>query len=214
MVKLSERLAVCAGLVREGVRLSDIGCDHGYIPVYLTERGKIKSALACDINEKPLASCRALVEENGLEGKIKCVLSDGFERLGEEDFDDALIAGMGGELIASILSGCSYIKEKHLIINPMTHPELARKWLYENGFEIENDIVTADSNHHYSVFDAYYTGRCTEVNDINIFLGRIDDYSDKEYFIHLINYLKNKEKSGADYSSLIAEIKERINDNG
>ncbi len=213
MVKLSERLKACAGLVREGSRLADIGCDHGFIPVYLTERGRVKSAVACDINEKPLKSCIALVEEYGFEDKIRCVLSDGFENLEENDFDDAVIAGMGGELIASILSRCAYINKKHLVINPMTHPELARKWLFENGFEIKNDIITADSDHHYSVFDAYYTGNNTEINDINIFLGKIEDFSDKDYFIHLINYLKNKEKSGADYSSLIGIIKEKINDN-
>ncbi len=120
MLKLSERLSACAKLVREGASLADIGCDHGYIPVYLCEKGYIKSAVACDINEKPLNSCKALVAQYNLENKIKCVLSDGFENIASDDFDDALIAGMGGELIADILSRCAYIKSKHLIINPMT----------------------------------------------------------------------------------------------
>ncbi len=210
MVSLSRRLKACADLVREGKSLADVGCDHGYVPVYLAENDIIESAVASDINEKPLMSCRALVNEHALNGKIKCVLSDGLINVSKDDIDDILIAGMGGELIADILSKCPYVKEKHLILNPMTHPELARKWLYENGFEIENDIVVADSKHHYSVFDAYYTGNAQAPDDVKCFLGKIDDFSDREYFIHLLNYLSNKEKGGKDYSALITLIKEKI----
>ncbi|MBQ7740997.1 MAG: SAM-dependent methyltransferase [Eubacterium sp.] len=213
MLKLSERLKACADLVKEGSRLADIGCDHGYIPVYLVETGRIKSAVACDINEGPLSSCKALVKEYALEGKISCVLSDGFDKINKDDFDCALLAGMGGELIAALLSRCAYIKEKRLIINPMTHPELARKWLYENGFSIINDIIIKDTAHSYSVFDATYTGVKTEVNDTKLFLGEIKDFSNKEYFIHLLNYLENKQKGGFDYEETIKRLKEIINDN-
>ena len=65
---------------------------------------------------------------------------------------------MGGELIADILDKCKYINEKHLILQPMTHPEIVRKYLYDNGFVIDNDIIVNDGNHNYSVFDARYTG--------------------------------------------------------
>lgn len=210
MIKLSKRLAACAGLVRHGKRLADIGCDHGYIPVYLCENGMIEYAIASDINEGPLSACRLLVKSTGLEDNIKCVLSDGLEKIDKNEVDDILIAGMGGELIADILSRCDYVRSKHLILNPMTHPELARKWLFDNGFAIQNDIVVADAGHHYSVMDAYYTGQTAEYTELDAYLGKIQDFSDKEYFIHLINYLKNKEKGGYDYATVIAAIEDLI----
>ena len=214
MINLSKRLQSCADLVRSGKRLADVGCDHGYVPVYLVENEKIPFAIACDVNEAPLLSCKNLVCDYGFENKIKCVLSNGLENVEENEADDVLIAGMGGELIAEILSNCAYINKKHLILNPMTHPELARKWLYENGFEIENDFVVSEGKHSYSVFDAYYTGENKDYTDLDLFLGKISDFSNKDYFIHLLNYLKNKEKGGADYSGLILKIEEKINDNG
>lgn len=214
MVTLSNRLKTCAELVRKNVSLADVGCDHGYIPVYLVENNLIKKAVASDVNEAPLESCKTLVKESGLEEKIKCVLSDGLQNIEEDEADDILIAGMGGELIAEILEKCEYIKKKHLILNPMTHPELARKWLYDNGFEIKNDIIVNEGKHSYSVFDAVCTGVKKEYNETDLFLGNIKDFSDKNYFTHLLNYLKNKEKGGADYSALINTIKEKINDNG
>ncbi len=209
-VKLSPRLAACASLVREGKRLADVGCDHGYVPVSLVLDGKIPSAVACDINEGPLASCRWLVQSYSLEDKIECVLSNGLQNVDGDSVDDILLAGMGGELIADILQNCHYIKEKHVVVNAMTHPELARKWLYENGFEIKSDIVLPDGKHHYSVFDAVYTGVLTEPDDVKCFLGEISDFSDKDFFIHLLNYLHNKQKGGFDYSKVIAEIEKRL----
>lgn len=213
MIKLSKRLETAARLIRQGSALADIGCDHGYVPVALTEQGKIKYAIASDINEGPLASCRALVEEYGFEDKISCVLSDGLKGINLDEADDILIAGMGGELIADILknSDLNKLKEKHLVLNPMTHPEEARRFLYENGFEIENDIIIKDKKHYYCVFDAYYSGKIKEYSDIDLFLGKIKDFREsREYFEHLLNYLENKQKSASNYEELISVIREKI----
>lgn len=210
MIKLSNRLQACASLVKPNSRLVDVGCDHGYIPVYLVTNDIIPSAVACDINAGPLSSCMGLVNQYDLGDRIKCVLSDGLQNVDGDDIDDILVAGMGGELIADILQKCLYVKEKHIILNPMTHPEIARKWLYDNGFEINRDIIVSDGRHHYSIFDARYTGVAIERTDIDYYLGNIQDFSDKEYFAHLLSYLHNKQKGGADYSFIIKTIEEKI----
>lgn len=210
MINLSKRLKACADMVRRDIRLCDVGTDHGYVPVSLVLDGKVTSAVACDINKGPLDSCISLVNENSLQDKIKCVLSNGLEKINENEFDDVLIAGVGGELIADILSRCDYIESKHLILNPMTHPEVARKWLYSNGFEIGKDIIVSDGRHHYNIFDATYTGNAAEKSTIDYYLGNITDFSNKEYFNHLLNYLRNKEKGGEDFSEIISKIEELI----
>lgn len=210
MIKLTNRLKSIADMVQKGERIADVGCDHGYIPVYLVGEGISPSAVACDINKGPLNSCSLLVKQYGLENKIKCVLSDGLKQVSSSDYDTVIIAGMGGELIADILSREKEIRDKRLILNPMTHPELARKWLFDNGFTIDNDIIVPDGKYHYSVFTSHYTGEISDKKDIDYFLGNIKDFSDKDYFLHLLNYLSNKQKSGFDYSDLISKIKEKL----
>lgn len=210
MIKISNRLCICSSMVRRGKRLCDVGTDHGYVPVYLVENGIIPSAVACDINDGPLASCKALVEKYSLSDKIKCVLSDGLDSIDGSEIDDILLAGMGGELIADILSRCSYVKDKHLIMNPMTHPEVLRKWLYSNGFTINRDVIVPDGRHHYNVFDAVYTGAVCDKTEADYYLGNITDFSDREYFMHLLSYLKNKQKGGEDNSLIIKRIEELI----
>ena len=215
-MKLSKRLNAAANMVRQGARLADIGCDHGYVPVALVLDGRIKGAVASDINEGPLSSCISLVKENCLEDKIKCVLSNGLENINLDEVDDILIAGMGGELIADILGNADSEKlgEKHIIINPMTHPEIARKFLFENGFEIQNEIVVKDGRHFYAIADAIKTDALIPYTKTDLFIGKIEiSNENKGYFEHLLNYLKNKQKSGEDFSEVIAAIEEKINDN-
>ncbi len=212
MVKLSKRLDAVASLVRENSALADVGCDHGYLPVNLLLNNKITSAVASDINEGPLLSCKTLVGEYSLQDKVKCVLSDGLKNISKDDCTDISICGMGGELIAKILSNCEWVKdeEKHFVFNPMTHPEVLRKYLCENGFEIDKDFVVKDGKHYYNVFDACYTGNVSNHDDSYYYLGNIDSFKHKDYFIHMLNYLENKMKGGSDYSDVIAAIKEKL----
>ena len=212
MIKLTKRLSAVAQLVRENSSLADVGCDHGYLPAFLLLNGKIESAVASDINEGPLKSCIQLVAEYSLEDKIKCVLSNGLKNVDEQDCTDIAVCGMGGELIAQILDDCPWAKssEKHFIFNPMTHPEILRKYLCDNGFEIQSDIVVKEGRHYYSVFDAYYTGNVHSFPESYYYLGNINNFEYKDYFNHLLNYLENKSKGGADYSDVISAIKEKL----
>lgn len=212
MIKLSERLNAVASLVRAGSVLADIGCDHGFLPVHLIQSGKIKSAVASDINDGPLSSCCSLVKKEGLEDSVLCVLSDGLQNLECNLADDISICGMGGELIVQIIDACPWVKsnEKHYIFNPMTHPEILRKYLSENGFEINTDIIVKEGSRFYSVFDAFYTGIIKKRDDTYYFLGNIENFEYKEYFYHLLNYLENKQKGGNDYSSVIAAVREKL----
>lgn len=212
MLKLTNRLSAVAQLVRENSSLADVGCDHGCLPVYLVLNGKIKSAVASDINKGPLNSCIQLVAEYSLEDKIKCILSDGLLNVDENACSDIAICGMGGELIAQILDECGWAKNssKHFVFNPMTHPEILRKYLCSNGFEIQNDIIVKEGRHYYSVFDAYYTGKTKSYPESYYFLGNINHFEYKEYFNHLLNYLENKSKGGEDYSDVISAIKEKL----
>ncbi|MFR2215632.1 MAG: tRNA (adenine(22)-N(1))-methyltransferase TrmK [Ruminococcus sp.] len=54
-MQLSLRLSAIADLVTEGNRLVDVGCDHGYLPVYLIQQKKIPSAIAMDVRKGPLS---------------------------------------------------------------------------------------------------------------------------------------------------------------
>ena len=88
--------------VRECV--ADIGTDHAYIPIYLTEHKKVKKAFAMDVNEGPLIRAEEHVREAGLKEQIKMRRSNGLEKLSPGEVEAVIIAGMGGGLVMRILT--------------------------------------------------------------------------------------------------------------
>ena len=57
-LQLQPRLRLLADMVPAGAHLADIGTDHGYLPVWLMQQGRIASAIAADIGPEPLAHAR------------------------------------------------------------------------------------------------------------------------------------------------------------
>ena len=66
-ILLSKRLKAIADMIPEGQRLADVGCDHGFLSIYLVQTGKIPGALAMDVRKGPLAAAALHVKEAGLE---------------------------------------------------------------------------------------------------------------------------------------------------
>ena len=85
-VQLSRRLKAIADMVTEGNRLVDVGCDHGYLPVYLMLNHKIPGAIATDVGKGPLARAQEHIAQYGMSKYIEARLCDGLQdvRTGEE----------------------------------------------------------------------------------------------------------------------------------
>ncbi len=104
-MQLSLRLSAIADLVTEGNRLVDVGCDHGYLPVYLIQQKKIPGPPLQWMCEKdPFPGHRNIFRQYGLEEYIQTRLSDGLEGLKAGEGDTLVIAGMGGPLMERILT--------------------------------------------------------------------------------------------------------------
>ena len=102
-VVLSRRLRTVAGMVTRGHRVCDVGCDHGFVPVYLVQQGISPGVLAMDLREGPLRAAREHVSAYGLEGQIETRLSDGLHNYKAGEADTLICAGMGGGLMMRIL---------------------------------------------------------------------------------------------------------------
>lgn len=212
---LDNRLSLCACFVREKAVLADIGTDHAYLPVWLVTNGIIDKAIACDINEGPLKAGQADVQKYGLSDKIELRLSDGLVGVQENECDDIVIAGMGGELISRIIGDCSWAKnkDKHFILQPMTKPEVLTQFLYKNGFEIIEQKACECDNKHYTVMLVEYTGVITQADISQYYLGKLDtqDESSRLYLSHIISHLSKRAIGDPTLKGVIEKIKGAIN---
>lgn len=152
-LSLQPRLKRLAELVPDGARLADIGTDHGYIPVYLLQTGRIASAIAADIGAEPLQHARRTAAEYALTERMDFRLCDGLTGIAPEEADCVLIAGMGGETIISILENADWLKAgKHrLLLQPQSRQELLRVWLAEHGFCIRREHLVLDKGTIYNI---------------------------------------------------------------
>jgi len=157
-VKLTPRLLKIAQLVRSGKRVCDIGTDHAYLPVYLIENGICPSCVAADVAKGPLKSAEKTIEGCNLTDKISTVLSDGFDNVSPDSFDDCVIAGMGGELIADIIERADFLKDNNrkLILQPMSSIFEMRYYLYHNGFTITDAHIAAEGHRLYYIAEVIF----------------------------------------------------------
>lgn len=155
-MQLSKRLLNIAEMVTPGNRLVDVGTDHGYVPIYLMQKGVINEALAMDINKGPLVGADKHIEEAGFVGKIRTRLSDGLKEYKKGEGDTILIAGMGGALVVKILSASIDKLEdiKELVLSPQSEIFLVREFLKESGFVIQDEKMVYDEEKYYTIIKA------------------------------------------------------------
>ncbi|MCH5324852.1 MAG: SAM-dependent methyltransferase [Eubacterium sp.] len=175
-VRLTPRLAAAAELVRKDKVICDVGTDHALLPCYLYQNGA-RDIIASDVKDGPLDAARENIRRYGAEGCIRTVKSDGLKEI--DYAEDIIIAGMGGELIARILAECEFLgSDTRLILQPMTKAEVLRRELYRLGFEIISETLVRESDRHYTVIYAGYTGKSVEVTETFSYVGKL---TDKEY---------------------------------
>ena len=156
-IPLSDRLMACCNFVAKGDRVADVGCDHGYLGIYLLKNGIASSVIESDVNEAPLQSARSNAAKFGVTDKMTFHLSDGVQNI-PRDFDTLVCAGMGADTMMSILDAAPWLKDPkyRLILQCQSkRPEL-RQWLYDAGYRICRETLAKDGKFVYSIMEVVY----------------------------------------------------------
>lgn len=156
-IPISDRLLACSAFVNPGDRVADVGCDHGYLGIYLLKRNIARHIYASDLREGPLQSARDNASLYGVEDHIDFFLSDGLQGV-PQDFDTLVCAGMGAETMISILKAAPWLKQKgyRLILQCQIKTCLLRQYLSQEGFRILEEQVLRDGKFLYTVMEAVY----------------------------------------------------------
>lgn len=156
-IPLSPRLQVCAGLVVPGDRVADIGCDHGYLSIYLLKNNIASAVIASDIREMPLQSAMRNAEKYGVQDKISFHLSDGVQSI-PRDFDTLVCAGMGADTMISILDAAPWLhtEQYRLILQCQSKTPMLRQYLSEQGWRITEESVVRDGRFLYTIMEVLW----------------------------------------------------------
>lgn len=173
MVKLSKRLQAIADMVTVQESVADIGCDHGFVAIYLVLKKSVKKVFALDINEGPLLRAKEHIEMNELSDVIETRLSDGAKALKAGESEGAIIAGMGGKLIVKILSDSSdrFESMKEVILSPHSEIDCVRAYLCSEGYEIIDEDMVYDEEKFYQIIRCRYTGSAYVLSKEELLFG-------------------------------------------
>jgi tRNA (adenine22-N1)-methyltransferase len=220
MIKLNNRLAAAASFIERGSIVADIGTDHAYLPIWLVQNKITSGIIATDINEGPVIKAKRNIASYDLSDKIKVIKTDGLHGVGEYSPDTVVISGMGGESIRDIISAAPFVTEKktRLIMQPMTHAPLLRRFLYDNGFDITSEKLAYDDR-IYEIICAQYDGKKHDYTESELLIGKknIEKSSESEESFELLRkhiehrlYVLSIKISGIKLATLDASADEML----
>lgn len=143
-VVLSARMEALTRMVSKGNRVCDVGCDHGWVSIYLVQRGISPHVLAMDVRQGPLSRAQEHIRRQGLEAYIETRLSDGVTAIEIGEADAMICAGMGGRLMQRILEDGreKLASMREVILQPQSELPAFRAYLRQSGYEtVAEDMV-------------------------------------------------------------------------
>ena len=151
-------------LVPQGARVADIGCDHGYLGIWLLQTGRASFVHASDLNRMPLECAERNSEKYGVSGKMTFTCAGGLDGISPDSVDAVVLCGMGGDLMRLILERAPWLCRPNytLILQPQSGASDLRDWLLRGGFSILRETPVREDGHMYFAMEVCYTGVCTE----------------------------------------------------
>lgn len=176
------RLEALVSLIQPCQSLVDIGSDHGYLAKMIADRGLAKKIHVTDVAKGPLSSAKKNLQDY----EVDFHLMDGLKGF-KEELDVAIVAGMGGELIARIIKDSKPIFDSldYFLVQPMQQIPYLRNFLYNQGYFLEKELMVFEEK-FYEVL-LYKKGQ-DQVYDFRFSKGLFEDRALYR------KYLEEKEK--------------------
>lgn len=153
-VVLSERLKSLTDMVSRGKCVVDVGCDHGFLSIYLIQHGISPRVLAMDVRKGPLSRAQEHISEYELDDYIETRLSDGLLEYRTGEAQSLVCAGMGGKLMMKILKESE--EKAHtldeLILQPQSDLPAFRRFLKAEGYLTLDENILCEEGKFYFLF--------------------------------------------------------------
>ena len=169
-----KRLEKILSMIDSRIGVADVGTDHGFLPVSLALQGYCGNLFATDIHAAPLEAAKRAAEEAGVKDRIRFCLTDGLDGIDPRMLDTIVIAGLGGDVICSILDRAEWTMDPayRMILQPMTKAEVLRFWLCNNGYEIPAEHLVQENGRIFRILSVRFSGDNTPMTDAELYLGK------------------------------------------
>ena len=183
---LTKRLTKLVEAIPQCGTLADVGCDHGYIGIEALQRHLACKVVFVDISPACLQKARTNCP-TALRGQAEFVCQDG---LGQIECDTAVICGMGGLEILSILNSCQRLPNT-VVLQPMRNIVDTRNFVAQH-YTITLDKTIADGK-YYTVIVGENVGTPTRhMSELEREFGLTNMTNPSDDFVSFLNNEHNK----------------------
>lgn len=173
----SLRLLAIASLIDKGSSVLDVGTDHAYLPIFLSQNKKCKSIIASDVSSNALKIAKDNLKKYHIDD-VKLILSNGLDSI-NDDYDTIVLAGMGTSTIIKILENKKL--PNTLIISSNNDLYKLRKFMNKIKYKIKEEIVILEKNKYYDIIK-YQKGN----EKLSYFKKMYGKSNDKKYYKYLL----------------------------
>ena len=204
----SKRILAIASFIDATDNLIDVGCDHGYLGIYLKKNNKVNDLLLTDLRESALNNAIENIKKYNLD--INTYLTDGIKKIKIKNYNTISISGMGTQTIIKILSE---LKKKNtinkLIIQSNNDLDILRSCINNMGYYLEDEKVVYENDIYYVICKFIKNDKKNTNEEIRFGLIKKDKIEYYEYLIEYYNgILKQIPKTNTD---LVNELNSNIN---
>ena len=208
-VELSARMQALTDMVSKHSVVCDVGCDHGFVSIYLVQQGIAPKVYAMDVGKGPLERAKEHIKEYELEAYIETRLSDGLNALQVGEADCMICAGMGGKLMMRILKEGSEKARamKELILQPQSEIALFRAFLRKEGYKVVRENMIYEDGKFYPMMKVVPENKNEELVPEYVLWDKFGELLLKEKHPVLCQYL-------AQSKEYLAELLSHVNAQG
>lgn len=154
-IKTVNRLITIANMVIKGKPVADIGADHALLTIYMLEKGLIPNAIVTDIIDGPYERAEEAIAASPYKDNVEVRKGDGIDIIKPHEVATIVIAGMGGDVIADIISRDWNKAEsfERYILQPMSRPQVVRELLGRRGWQLNEERVVYENNKFFVILN-------------------------------------------------------------
>ena len=179
----SKRLLAIASYIDKEDNIIDVGCDHGYLGIYLKKNNLCSSILLTDLRESALNNAIVNIEKYNL--NIDTFKTDGLNNINLDLYNTITISGMGTKTILDITRILKTNKTiNKLIIQSNNDLDILRKEISKIGFKLEDEVTIKENDIFYIICKFTKGSKKLTSEEINFGLVKKDK---KEYYQYLLN---------------------------
>ncbi len=215
------RLTIMADMIIKNQPIADIGTDHALLPIYMLEKQLIPHAIVTEIIDGPYHRAKQAVKASTFSEKIQVRKGNGLDIIQPSEVASIIIAGMGGDTIAEIISrdwdkSASFSR---FILQPMSRSHVVRGLLAARGWTINEERLVYANNRFFVILSYTPANKPYKLNTLQLDIGpqllKKDYIYKEEYLNHfLLKYKKVFSKlmvsEGITVQSKLTEYKEKI----